>query len=128
MAVPKLEALLESIGLAHGWTVPGCDAFKLRNPLLIRSFALPGKNEVDEQGRRIFGSMMSGYRAGLFDLQLKIEGKSRAKLKQDDPLSSLLAVYGIRESQIQDKVVRFLCAALRDESISISTPLSYFLG
>ena len=128
MAVSRLEALQDSIAHAHGISDPKSDSYKLRNPLLIRSFAMPGKNEVDEKGRRVFSSMISGYRAGLFDLQLKIEGKSRAKLKQDDPLSSLLAVYELKEPLEQKRVLRFLRPALNDESITTSTPLSHFLG
>lgn len=125
--VSRLEGLLDSIAHANLIQEPKSDAYKLRNPLLIRSFALPGKNEVDEKGRRVFNSMISGYRAGLFDLQLKIEGKSRAKLKPEDPLSSLLGVYGLQLPGDHKRVLRFLRPALNDESISTSTPLAFFL-
>lgn len=127
MAVTRLEALQDAIAHANRIQEPESDAYKLRNPLLIRSFALPGKNEVDEKGRRVFNSMISGYRAGLFDLQLKIEGKSRAKLRPEDPLSSLLCVYGLKEPSEHKRVLRFLRPALNDESLTTSTPISHFL-
>ena len=76
----KIEALVDSIGRCNGMGDPESQCYKLRNPLLIRSFARPGKHETDDQGRRVFSSFLSGYKAGLFDIESKITGKSRAGL------------------------------------------------
>jgi hypothetical protein len=123
----KIEVLVDAIGKLNGMANPISDAYNLRNPLLIRSFARPGKHETDESGRRVFTSLLSGYKAGLFDMALKIEGKSRAGLKPTDTLTNLLGVYGIKEAFGINAVVSFLRQALKDKDLSKDTLLSYFL-
>lgn len=122
----KIEALVDAIGKANGMHNPESETYKLRNPLLIKSFARPGKHETDEKGRRIFSSLLSGYKAGLFDIELKITGKSRAGLQATDTLANLLAVYGIKEPGGISNIVSFLRRALSDQEISAATSLSYF--
>ncbi len=122
----KIEALVDAIGKANGIHNPESDSYRLRNPLLIRSFARPGKHETDEQGRRVFTSLLSGYKAALFDMELKITGKSRAGLQPTSTLANVLGVYGIKEPGGISTVVSFLRRALTDQSISNTTPLSYF--
>lgn len=122
----KIEALVDAIGKANGIHSPESDAYRLRNPLLIRSFARPGKHETDEQGRRVFTSLLSGYKAALFDMELKITGKSRAGLQPTSTLANVLGVYGIKEPGGISTVVSFLRRALTDQDINNTTPLSYF--
>src|ERR1017187_3674428 len=126
----KIEAIVESIGLLHGcWQDPESDAYQLKSPLLLRSFARAGKHEVDEQGRRVFPSMLSGFKAATFDVSLKLEGTSRAGLKPEtDTLLNLLRVYGITEGLAHKKAVNFLRKSLKDPSISLETKLSFFLS
>ena len=125
--VNRAEAIVDALGKVNGMANPLSDAYALRNPLMIRSFARPGKHETDDQGRRVFSSLLSGYKAGLFDVTLKIEGKSRAGLKPTDTLTNLLGVYGIKELGGIDTIVKFLRQALKDPGISKDTPLSYFM-
>lgn len=127
MSVNRIEAVVDAIARLNSAHSPDSESYRLRNPLLIKSFARPGKHNTDEQGRRIFTSFLSGYKAGLFDLTLKISGNSRAGLKPTDRLENLLAVYGITHKLPVDNVVAFLRRALKDESISRHTELSYFL-
>ena len=123
----KHEALVDAVGYLNGaFTNPDSQAYKLRNPLMVRSFARPGKHESSTTGYRIFTSMLAGYRAALYDLELKLEGKSRAGIKTTDALGNLLRVYEIKSESDMDKVVGFLRKALGDPSISASTPLSFF--
>lgn len=124
--INKVEALVDAIARLHGWHNPDSACYAIRNPLMIRSYARPGKHETDGEGRRVFNSLLSGYKAGVFDMSLKIEGKSRAGLKPTDTLTNLLGVYGIKELGGIDNVVSFVKRALKDQSISKSTPLSYF--
>lgn len=127
MAVNRVEAIVDVLGKLNGMGNPESEAYALRNPLLIRSFARPGKHETDEQGRRVFSSLLSGYKAALFDAQLKLGGKSRAGLKSTDTLTNLLGVYGLKEAVGIKSVVQFLRRALKDGDIDGNTPLSYFL-
>lgn len=123
----KIEAIVDAIGNLNGTNNPESDAYKLRNPLLIKSFARPGKHIIDDKGRRVFESYLAGYKAATFDAQLKVSGKSRAGLKPTDTLTNLLGVYGLKEKLAIDKVTNFLKKALVDKTITANTPLSYFL-
>jgi len=122
----KLEALLDAIGNLKGMANPDSLTYQIKNPLHIRSFARPGKHEIDEEGRRIFPSWLAGYKASLFDLEMKVSGKSRAGLREEDKLSNLLRVYGLPEKLAQQQVCKFLKRALKDDTIHPETPLSYF--
>lgn len=122
----KVEAIIDAIGQLNRVHSPDSLAYKLRNPLLVKSFAKPGKHDIDEEGRRRFPSFINGYKAAYFDVELKIAGNARARLTAESTLTHLLATYGFRELLPVDNVVRFLRRALGDESIGRSTPLSYF--
>ena len=127
MSVNRLEALFDSIASLRGWSSPDSDAYQLRNPLLVQSFSRPGKNEIDEKGRRIFKSALAGIRAGLFDLELKVRGESRAGIKSDDRLENVCRVFGITELGGQQQIVKFLKRALKEQDIKLTTPLKWFL-
>lgn len=123
----RLEALHDSIASLNNFPSPDSEAYQLRNPLLIKSFSRPGKNEIDDKGRRVFGSSLAGIRAGLFDLQLKCSGESRAGLKKDDKLENLLRVFGITETLGQQQIVKFLKRSTKDDNITRQTPLAWFI-
>lgn len=127
MKINKIEAIVDAIGKLNGMHNPESDAYLLRNPLMIKSFARPGKHETDEQGRRMFNSLLAGYKAATYDVKLKLEGNSRAGLKPNDCLENLLGVYNIKELGGISNVVSFLKRALKDESLTKRTPLAYFL-
>jgi hypothetical protein len=126
--INKTEALLDSIAALKGWSNPDSVTYAIRNPLHIKSFARPGKHEIDEEGRRIFTSWLAGYKACLFDLDIKIRGESRAGIREGDKLSNLLRCYGIPDGLGHDQVVKYLRRALKDQSITKETPLSFFRG
>jgi hypothetical protein len=128
MSINKVEAIVDAISRLNGIGNPETDCYHLRNPLLIRSFARPGKHETDEKGRRVFTSLLSGYKAALYDCELKLSGNSRAGLKPEDTLTNLLGVYGIKEPGGISNIVSFLRRALNDQNISKDTPLTYFHG
>lgn len=123
----KLEALCGAIAKLNGGYTPEAPCYFIRNPLKVRSFARPGKHLITDEGLRIFPSILAGLKAGLFDLELKIKGQSRAGLKTTDTLSSLLNLYGITHKQAVDSVVSFVRRALHDDTVKGSTPLSYFI-
>ncbi len=124
--VSRIEAVLDAIAELNQAGVPESLAYKLRNPLLLKSFAKLGRHLVNTDGLREFGSHLAGYKAAAFDLDLKLKGLSRAGLKPEDPLSSLLRCYGINDA-VHRKIVSFIKRALDDQSITASTQLSFFL-
>ena len=125
--ITRIEALFDALASLKGWSNPDSQAYQLRNPLMVKSFSKPGKNEITGEGYRIFSTQLAGVRAGLFDLQLKISGKSRAGLKSTDLLENVLRVYGVVELGGQQAVVKFLKRALKTQDVSKTTPLTWFL-
>lgn len=124
--VTRIEALFDALANLKGWNNPDSLAYQLRNPLMIKSFSKPGKNEITEEGYRVFSTQLAGIRAGLFDLTLKVTGKSRAGIKAEDQLDNVLRVYGIIELGGQQAVVKYLKRALKTQDIKTTTPLKWF--
>lgn len=122
-----VESLADAIGHLNGMYDPVSEAYRLRNPGLLHSFAKPGKHEVDDQGRRVFESFLSGYRAFLYDLEVKISGESRAKLKLTDSIENLLKTYNIHHTIAVSHIISFLEKAVSDPNINKHTKLSYFI-
>lgn len=127
MSVNRLEALLDAIASLKGWGNPDSESYQLRNPLLVKSFSRPGKNEITEDGTRVFTSALAGLRANLFDLEIKVRGESRAGIKKDDKLENILRVFGITELGGQQSALKFLKRALKTQDIKLTTPLTWFL-
>ena len=125
--ITRIEALFDALASLKGWSNPDSQAYQLRNPLMVKSFSKPGKNEITGEGYRIFSTQLAGIRAGLFDLDLKIRGKSRAGIKADDLLENVLRVFGVTELGGQQAVVKFLKRALKTQDIKTTTPLKWFL-
>ena len=65
MKINRIEVLVDALSVLNGVNKPDSEAYQLRNPLLLRSFARPGKHDVDEQGRRVFDSYLGGYKAAV---------------------------------------------------------------
>src|SRR5215831_3718487 len=126
-SINKIEAIVDSIASLHEYHKPDSEAYQLRNPLLLRSFAAPGKHDIDDTGRRKFNSFIGGYKASYYDVELKIKGESSTGLKPSDRLKNLLAVYGIKQESDQLSVVYHLRKALANKDLDLTTPLSYSL-
>lgn len=126
--IDRIEALVDAIAHLKGsLSNPDSDLYQIRNPLGLPSFSRPGKNEIDDQGRRVFTSVLAGLRASIFDCELKCKGTSRAGIKVDDKLENILRVYGVDSKLGMDQVIKFLKRALKNQEISRQTPLSWFL-
>ena len=123
--IDKIEAIVNAVASLHDYSSPESDAYKLRNPLLLKSFSKPGKHNVNEKGIRQFESFQGGYRSAVWDLELKLKGSSNTGLQPSDRLKNLLAVLGLSQEQEQMSVVFFLRKS-KDKDIDLNTPLSYF--
>lgn len=123
----KLESIVDAISQLNAAHSPETEAYRLRNPLLLRSFARPGKHETDLNGRRIFSSFINGYKAALFDVEKKASGESRANVKKDGTLLDILICYEVNTKPAQEKVISYIRRALQDDTITLNTPASFFL-
>jgi len=121
----RLEMVCLVLGRMNGsFDDPESRAFKLRNPLLLKTYR-PEK-KFDSENYRIFTSLMGGFKAGIADLQAKCSGKNH-RLSADNVLRDLLAVYGFANEATARKIVLFLRRALVDDSISLNTLVGWFL-
>ena len=120
----KFEILALAISKQTGaFDNPDSKAFFLQNPLLLKAYR-PEK-KVDAEHYRIFTTMMGGLKAGIADLQAKCSGKNH-RLTPDNSLKDMLSLFGFATDSAVRPVVLFLKRALKDESISANTPLSWF--
>lgn len=122
----RVEAMLDAISQLKGWHNPESQVYQSKNPLGVKSFALLGRHEIDDEGRRVFPSQLAGIKACLFDLELKVRGESRAGLKVTDRISNLLRVYGISELLGQQQVLKWYRRAIKSTDVTLDTPLDHF--
>lgn len=124
MSISRLHALVDALSQLNGWSNPRSEAYRLRNPLLLKAYS--PKHICDDQGRRIFSSFTAGYDNSLLDCRIKCSGKSHSKLTPDNTLMDLVCVYGNDKSATRS-VKNFLQAALQTDMIFNSQKLSWFL-
>lgn len=124
----KLESMFDAISQLKGFHNPDSYCYQIKNPLMVKSFTQLGRHEIDDEGRRIFKSQLAGIKAGLFDLEMKVSGRSRAGLGEADKISNLLRVYGISELLGQQNVLKYYRRATKDNSVTLDTPLTHFLA
>lgn len=115
-----LESLVESIAHYSGYADPSSPLYKARNPIGLRP--LKPEQPFDEFGNRIFRSVLDGFQAALFDVEVKIGGR----LSPASTLTDLALSYGRKATEAQ-AWARFLRQALDDEAINAKTQISKFL-
>ena len=120
----KLEALAEAVIAYSGYLNPDSELYAVRNPGGLKGIGV--SHPKDDHGNRVFNSLIDGLQALLYDVELKVTGKSRAHLKPDHTLIDLSNAYNVPITTAQ-AWSRFLRKALRDESVNAKTPLKYFL-
>jgi hypothetical protein len=125
MSRRKLEALAEAIIHYSGYLEPGSPLNDARNPGGLKAMGLTQSR--DDKGNRTFRSMIDGIQALFYDVDLKINGRSRAQLKPDNTLMDLSNAYNLPITTAT-AWARHLKKALHDETLNARTSLSYFLG
>jgi hypothetical protein len=122
----KIEALAEAVIRYSGYLEPSSDLYLARNPGALKSTSM--RHVKNEKGYRIFNSFIDGVQALLFDIDLKITGKSWAKLHPEEATLQDLAISYSLEVTTATAWAKFLRAALRDDTIHGNTKLAYFLS
>ena len=134
--IKRLEALADMIASLNDFWNPESESYQLRNPGMCRAHSFKQLNSVDEQGRRIFTSLIGGYRFLIQDLTWKCEGTTRAKgehgrLKPTSSLVDLLKAFKLNSLDKQMQAVAFLNMALKTlgttEEVTSETELKFFL-
>ena len=124
MATNRFEILAVSISKQNGaFDDPSSRAFKLRNPLLLKTYR-PEK-KADSDNYRVFTSLMGGFKAGVVDLQAKCSGKNH-RLSANNTLGDMLALFKFESESATRPIILFLRRALEDDLVSLNTPLSWF--
>lgn len=127
----RIEALADGIAFLNKMHDPASDAYQLRNPALAKAYSYRHLGEVDNKGRRLFSSLIGGYRFLVQDLTWKCSGQTRAKgyngkLHPMSDLTDLLKSFNHPEEDVF-ALAEFLTIALKDDTINGRTTLSYFL-
>lgn len=120
----KLEILAEAIAHYSGYQ-PGSPLFAARNPGGLKAYS--PKHQKDEHGNRVFNSLLDGLQALIYDVELKVAGKSSARLTPQSTLADLAAAYG-QPATAGDAWAKFLRKACGDSGLNRRTPLSFFEG
>lgn len=118
-----IEHLALAISKTCGGFTSESEAFQLNNPGLLKAFS-PNHKADAYRGYRRFLSWQGGFKALIFDLTLKCEGRSNASVNNLSPLKDLLELWEIKDSR---KTVNFLRHACADQTITELTPLEYFV-
>jgi hypothetical protein len=124
MAVKRIEALADAFAHMLGALDPLSEAYKLRNPLLIRAFN--PKHARNEKGHRIFKTFIAGYENSLLSLRLHCQGKLRSHIGPETPVVELLHLYGHPTTALKS-FIRFLRHALEDDNLPSDVKLGWFL-
>lgn len=130
--IKRLEAIGDCIAFLNDFHNPESLAFQLRNPGLCRAHSFKQLKSVNDQGIRVFTSLIGGYRFLQQDLLWKMSGQTRAKgdngkLKPTSSLAELLKAFKLNSIDKQMQAVTFLNLALNTEEITSDTELKYFL-
>jgi hypothetical protein len=115
-----LEAIAEAIAHYSGYQQPGSPLYAARNPIGLRP--MKAEQPRDEQGHRIFRSVLDGMQAALFDLETKLT----ARMTPESTLADLAMAYGRQLTEAQ-AWARFLRQALNDNDISARTQIRRFI-
>jgi len=121
----KLEAIAEAIAATSGYHIPDNPLHAARNPGGLP--AVSASHQRDAENRRVFTSVLDGMQALLFDIEVKLSGKSRARLQPTNTLADFAAAFGQPTTAAQ-AWAKFIRRALHDDAITAKTALSYFLG
>jgi|SRR5579864_109233 len=122
----KVEAVVEAIIKFSGYLNPESPLYPARNPGGLRAFVLPDRvQESNDEGLRVFNSVIDGLSALIHDVEFKLVGRSSAHLTPTHTLTDLAEAYGqpFTAAQAWSKFMRH---ALRDPEVTAKTPLSYF--
>lgn len=101
---------------------PDSRAFKLKNPLLLKTYR-PEK-KVDSENYRVFSSFGGGFKAGVADLLAKCDGANH-RLSSKNTLRDLLKLYGFSDERAQRKLILFVQRASQDNMVTANTEISW---
>ena len=67
----RTEALVDAlVNLMGSASTPDGVLHQIKNPIGLMSFSRPGRQELDETGRRVFSSWLAGYKAATASLRI----------------------------------------------------------
>jgi hypothetical protein len=115
-----LEAICEALVHTSGYNDPSSEAYQARNPGGLVAFS--PSHARTEKGLRVFASVIDGLQSLIFDVNLKLSGKSRAKLKPVSSLEDLALACGLNRA-VAVNWASYLRKALKAEHITRKTTI-----
>ena len=120
----KLEAIAEAIVQTSGYHIPDGALYAARNPGGLPAFS--AQHARNDSGQRTFASVLDGLQALLFDIEVKMLGKSKAHLKPTSTLADFAVAFG-QPATAAHAWAKFLRRALHDETITHKITLNFFM-
>jgi hypothetical protein len=120
----KIEALAEAIADTSGYRNPDHPAHAARNPGALKAYS--PTHVRNEQGQRVFRSMLDGWQALIFDIEVKLAGRSRAHLTAHNCLADFAEAFGQPATAAQ-AWAKYLRRSLTVEGITHKTTLDFFM-
>jgi hypothetical protein len=120
MNIKRLEALADAIAELNQYHDPESEAYRLRNPGLLRAKTLASLANSTDSCIRIFESHQSGYKS----LLNRIE--KRCKYESDRSVASLIATFGFADDKV-GRAVGFVNRSLGNSSVRPGTKISFFV-
>jgi hypothetical protein len=120
----KIEALAEAIADTSGYRNPDNALHAARNPGGLLAFSPTHKK--NDAGHRVFNSMLDGWQALMFDIEVKLAGRSRAKLGAVNTLGDFATAYGQPATAAQ-AWAKYMRRALAVEGVTHKTTLDFFM-
>lgn len=119
-----LESLAEAIAHFSGYTDPSSAVFKARNPGALKP--RDERHRRDENGLRVFNSVLDGMQALMRDLEIKLGVVGPGRLSPESTLTDLATAYGKHTAEAK-AWANYLQKALADDSITARTAIKRFL-
>jgi hypothetical protein len=117
----RLEALADALANLNDYANPESEAYRLRNPGLLRAKTLEHLGNATDDCYRIFSCHQAGYKSLIDTLRKQCERYGRSTV------SETLAFYGHGNEFAIAGAIDFVRRSLDDRSVGALTELSFFL-
>ena len=103
-----LVDLAKAMAEFEGYFIPGARAQRNRNPLNLKWSKFTDLR--DDKGFCIFNTFYDGWKAGLWDLEMKCKGYTRTNLKPTSTIRELIFIWSATD---QEAYSEYVCKELK---------------
>src|SRR5579863_6908970 len=116
-----IEALADSIAQHNSYSDPTSEAYRLRNPGMLKARSIESLASATDDCHRIFTSHIGGYKALVDSLANTFRGHRRVSLRE------AYGKYNV-EDYAAEMAVAFVQTALSDKSITLDSEIRFIFS